>query len=297
MHQITAYGGAKGSAPFQQAVPQSPGWLPVTSVVTQENTYQKFLNLTNTTSLAELQSLSSEEVILANAQQVAYDSPYGSYTYGPVVDGLFAPLQPAQLLAQGRFDKDVRVMVGHNANEGVLFTPFAISSEDAIEDQLARAFANAPQSSINYIVNTLYPPIFDGSLGYTNNFQRASLIISEGVFTCNTNYLSRAYGNETYSYLFAIPPAIHGQDVPYTYYDGGAISTGFTGVTNATIAIALQEFITSFAETGVPDATGIKQFNMYGPDANVLELNVTGIEEVRDSNANARCAWWQKALY
>jgi carboxylesterase type B len=150
---------------------------------------------------------------------------------------------------------------------------------------------------VDYIVNTLYPPVFDGSLGYTNNFERGSLIVSEGVFTCNTNYLSRAYGNKTYSYLFAIPPAIHGQDVAYTYFQGGAASTSPTGVTNTTIAIALQEFITSFAENGVPDAMGVKQFNMYGPDATVLELNVTGIEDVRDSNANARCAWWQKALY
>jgi len=79
--------------------------------------------LTNSSSLADLRALSSEAVIRANAQQVAYESAYGQYTYGPVVDGSFVPLQPGQLLAQGRFDKDVRVMVGHNANEGALFTP------------------------------------------------------------------------------------------------------------------------------------------------------------------------------
>jgi hypothetical protein len=27
-----------------------------------------------------------------------------------------------------------------------------------------------------------------------------------------------------------------------------------------------------------------------------LKLNITGVEEVRDSNANERCKWWQKAL-
>jgi carboxylesterase type B len=294
MHQITAYGGTNGSAPFQQAVPQSPGWFPTTSVVTQENVYQKFLNLTNTTSLTELRSLPSEEIIRASAQQVIYDSSYGAYTYGPVVDGLFAPQQPAQLLAQGRFDQDVRVMVGHNANEGLLFTPLYLPNEEALDEHLQTAFANAPASSISYITQTLYPPVFNGSLGYENNVERAALIISEGVFTCNTNYLSRAYGNETYSYLFAVPPAIHGLDVPYTYYEGGAASAS---VTNVTVARALQEFITSFAETGAPDAKGVKQFNMYGPDANVLELNITGVMDVRDSNANARCAWWQKALY
>jgi acetylcholinesterase len=124
----------------------------------------------------------------------------------------------------------------------------------------------------------LYPPIFNGSYPYRTQFARGDLIISEGIFTCNTNYLSTAYGNQTYSYLFAVPPAVHGQDVPYTYFTGGAGSA----TVNRTIAIALQEFITS---------------DMYGPNASVLRLNVTGIDQVRDSNANARCAWWQKALY
>jgi acetylcholinesterase len=111
MHQITAYGGAKGKAPFQQAVPQSPGWSPVQSNVQTENTYQKFLQLTNATSLAQLRALPSEVIMRANAQQIAYDSAYGQFSYGPVVDGNFVPLQPGQLLAQGRFDRSVRVMV------------------------------------------------------------------------------------------------------------------------------------------------------------------------------------------
>ncbi|EOA89558.1 hypothetical protein ACJQWK_02974 [Exserohilum turcicum] len=293
MHQITAYGGTNGPPPFQQAVPQSPGWLPISSSVIQENTYNTFLNLTNATSLAQLRALSSEEVIRASAQQVQYYSPYGAYTYGPVVDGLFTPLQPAQLLAQGRFYKDVRVMVGHNANEGLLFTPTSLTTDASLAERLAEAYPATPKSSIDYVLHTLYPPVFDGSYGYKTNFQRATLINAEGTFTCNTWYLGRAFGNETYSYLFAVPPAIHGQDIAYTYYAGGASSS----VTNTTVAIAMQEFITSFAETGVTAAKGIQQFNMYGPDAKVLELNVTGIEEIHDSNANARCAWWQKALY
>jgi carboxylesterase type B len=294
MHQITAYGGAKGPAPFQQAVPQSPGWQPTNSLVTQETTYNKFLSLTGAKSLAELRALSSEVVIRASAQQIIYDSPYGSYTYGPVVDGLFVPLQPGQLLAQGRFDKNVRVMVGYNADEGAVFMPTSVTTAAALKTRLEQSYANAPQSSIEYIVDKLYPPVFNGSLGYTNDYERGRLIVAESAFTCNAYYLSKAYGNETYAYLFAVPPALHGQDVQYTYYNGGGVSSS---VTNVTIAIAMQQFITSFAETGVPDAIGVKEFKMYGPDANVLELNVTGIEEVRDSNANARCAWWQKALY
>jgi carboxylesterase type B len=296
MHQITAYGGLKGPVPFQQAIPQSPGWLPVSSNLQQEDTFNRLKNLTGTSSLEELRALSSEEIIRANTIQVL-QSPYGSYSYGPVVDGSFAPLQPGQLLAQGRFDKSVRVMVGHNANEGAYFTPGYVTNTTEIRSVLHGNFPYISEVALNYILDTLYPEV-SALTPYKSEYERADFLISEAVFTCNTNYLSTGFDNKTYSYLFAVPPAFHGLDVAYTYFTGGAVSsTNPLAVTNRTVAIALQDFITSFAITGEPEAEGIKQFNMYGPDAQVLELAITGIEEVRDTNANARCNWWQKALY
>ena len=153
------------------------------------------------------------------------------------------------------------------------------------------------QKIIDYVTKILYPPVFNGSYPYRDQYSRADLIVSEGIFTCNTNYLSTAYYNTTYSYLFAVPPALHAQDTSYTYFTGGAASNVPLGVANVTIAIALQRFITSFAEKGRPSADGIRQFNMYGLNASILRLNVTDIDETRDSNANARCSWWQKALF
>lgn len=296
MHQITAYGGSKGPAPFKQAIPQSPGWLLTSSQLQQEDNYQRLLNLTNTTSLAGLRALPSDVLIRANYLQIL-QSQYGTYTYGPAVDGDFVPLQPGQLLAQGRFDKNVSVMVGHNTNEGTYFTPPYINSTETIASQLRVNLPYIPESAIRHITQTLYPAIFNGSYPYRTQYQRASLIIAEGIFTCNTNYLSTAYGNKTYSYLFAVPPAFHGFDVAYTYFTRGAVSQLPTSVTNRTVAIALQDFITSFAIKGRPSASGIMEFRPYGPNATVLELNATAVAERRDTNANARCKWWQKALY
>ncbi|KAH7417834.1 carboxylesterase family protein-like protein [Cadophora sp. MPI-SDFR-AT-0126] len=298
MHQITAYGGRKGKVPFQQAIPQSPGWWPTQSNVQTENTYQTFLRLTNTSSLAELHALPSDTLIRANAQQIVHESPYGQFTYGPVVDGNFVPLQPGQLLAQGKFDKDVRVMAGHNAAEGAFFTPPDIRSDETLQTHLRTVFPTTPQQTIDDITQTLYPAVFDGSFPYHDQYSRAAFIVSEGIFTCNTNYLMTANGNKAYSYLFAVPPALHGQDASYTYFTGAATpSDSLLGAVNATIATAMQQFITSFAKDGRPSANAIRQFNMYGSDATVLGLNATGIDEIRDSNANARCAWWQKALF
>ncbi|PVH72304.1 alpha/beta-hydrolase [Cadophora sp. DSE1049] len=297
MHQITAYGGTRGKAPFQQAITQSPGWFPIQSNAQTENAYNKLLRLTNTSSLAELRALPSEALIRANAQQVVYDSPWGTYTYGPVVDGDFVPFQPGQLLAQGKFDKDIRVMAGHNADEGAFFTSPYIQSNETLQSYLKSIFPFTMQQTIDYVTETLYPAVFDGSYPYRDQFSRADLIISEAIFTCNTNYLSTASGNTSYSYLFAVPPALHGQDVSYTYFTGGAPSDFPLGVTNVTVATAMQQFITSFARKGRPSADGIRPFNMYGPNASVLRINTTVIDEVQDSNANTRCAWWQKALY
>ncbi|KAF2470305.1 alpha/beta-hydrolase [Lindgomyces ingoldianus] len=298
MHQITAYGGLKGKVPFQQAVPQSPGWLPVSSNLQQEDHYRQLLNITNTSSLAELRALSEEDMIRANFLQVTYYSPYGAYTYGPTVDGSFVPQQPGQLLAQGQFDKSLRVMVGHNTNEGTYFTPPYIKSTADIVAQLHNSFPYIPDSSVDYITNTLYPAVYNGTYPYTTPYTRASFLTSEAVFTCNTYYLQPAFLNQSYSYLFAVPPAFHGLDVAYTYYTGGAVSAiNPFDVMNRTVALALQDFITSFAINGKPQAEGVRSFEMYGPDAKVLELNVTGVEEVVDSNFNERCRWWQKALY
>ena len=116
MHQITAYGGKKGPVPFAQALPQSPGFIPIVSNQQQEQSFRGFLEYANVTSLAEARALSSEQVILANAQQVGA-AVYGQFVYGPTVDGDFVTTLPGLALLHGQFAKDVKVMVGHNAQE------------------------------------------------------------------------------------------------------------------------------------------------------------------------------------
>lgn len=134
--------------------------------------------------------------------------------------------------------------------------------------------------------------MFDGSVGYRDQYQRTALAVGESGFSCNTNYLGRAYGNQTYNYLFSVPPALHGQDTAYTFYDGPNPL-----VIADPIAIALQEYITSFAATGTPNEEGVPQFNVYGDSNQVQNLNVTGIEQIKDPAANERCTWWQQAFF
>ena len=81
MHQVTAYGGKKGNAPFAQAVMQSPGFQPIVSNNQQETTFRAYLALLNVTTIEAARQLSSAALQKANALQVGL-SPYGGFTYG-----------------------------------------------------------------------------------------------------------------------------------------------------------------------------------------------------------------------
>lgn len=278
--------------PFQQAVPQSPGFALVPSAYAEEQVYTRFLQLLNVSTLQEARQLPSSAIIQASFMQIALDSPYGTFTYGPTVDGNFVPALPGQLLARGQFDQSVRVMVGHNSDEGLLFTNPAVQNDTAYRQYVQTTLPNVPSAIVDYITNVLYPPVYDGTYPYRNALDRAILTASESVFTCNTVYLDHAYNNRTFSYLFSVPPGTHGEDIPYTYYNGPSSS-----VVNTTVALALQSFITEFAETGIPGSYGGLTFNMYGNMSTVVNLNVTGYGTTMDPAANNRCAWWQKGLF
>ncbi|KAL8713078.1 MAG: hypothetical protein Q9225_006847, partial [Loekoesia sp. 1 TL-2023] len=224
MHQITAFGGLAGKAPFQQAVLQSPGFQNIPGNFQQEEIFDGFLALLNVSTLQEARQMPSSALIEANIQQVAASS-YGLSTYGPVVDGLFAPGIVGKLLLQGSFDHNLKLMLGHNADEGLSFTSPFVSNDTAYRNYIKSALPDVSPEIASYIADELYPAPSNRTL-YKDGIGRASLSISEYTFTCNTLYLDRAFGNQTYAYQFSVPPALHGQDVAYTFFNGPNAGTG-----------------------------------------------------------------------
>jgi carboxylesterase type B len=138
----------------------------------------------------------------------------------------------------------------------------------------------------------LYPAIFDGSHGYTDEIGRADLIVSEGLFSCNAEYLQRAFNTSAYAYDFSVPPALHGQDVAYTFFEGPAAA-----VVNDTLALIMQDYLTNFVISGNPNGAGLVHFPNYGQGKLELDFNTNSVSLVTDFYDNGRCTWWQKALY
>ena len=303
MHQITAFGGLGGKAAFQQAILQSPAFQPIASNSQQETTFDSVLSyasyVANSTisSLDQLRQLPSSVLQTVNTIVVGI-SQYSQFTFGPTVDGLIAPALPGVLLLHGQFDKDLKIMVGHNSNEAISFTSPFVQNQTAYAEAIQSIFPDASAQTVDYIDTVLYPPVFDGTYNYTSQIERTALTINELSFSCNSRFLDLAFGNKTYSYLFSVPPGLHGEDVAYTYFNGDTSSSDDGSPVNATVARALQDYLTSFAMNGTPNEKGVPYFPMYGSGSAVENIALTGLgTTTKDAFANPRCDWWQKALY
>jgi carboxylesterase type B len=161
MHQITAYGGANGSAPFSQAILQSPGFPPVPGDAEQEATFQSVLTQaqslisSDVSDVAALRDLDFTTLAGLNTIVVARSAPYGTFTFGPVVDGNFVPAMPGKLLLEGKFDTTLKVMVGHNSDEGLEFTSPFLTTDALLEANLEAVFPTASNETIAYMLDTL----------------------------------------------------------------------------------------------------------------------------------------------
>lgn len=230
----------------------------------------------------------------ANALQVAR-SAYGSYTYTPVIDGLYVPGPPGALLAAGRFDKNLALVLANNADEGLLFSNPTVQTEEAFNNLVVDLAPTFSSREIRTITAQLYPPSFNGPFGYVDEITRQAAMLADLIIVCNNFYLSDAFGNRTYAYLFAVPPAFHGQDIPYTYYDGVDQVEGNIGpqTIDFSIAHAMQEILSTFAATGQPTYNGGKHLAQWGSTADMLTLNTIGFTEESHSAVYPRCRFWQ----
>ena len=191
-------------------------------------------------------------------------------------------------------------MTGHNQDEGSRFAPNKLvtdeSSYAAYLESLITPLANNA-TALNIITQVLYPPVFDGSQGYTNQMQRINLTIADAVLVCNARFMDQAsFLPSTYAYEFSVPPAVHGADLSYTFYDFASVA----GV-NTTVAEILQGYITRFTETGQPNAPTLPSFTSARPGLTVQNLGSDFVGPMQDegeiTQLPERCQFWQEAPY
>lgn len=292
VHQITAYGGKRGPPDFQRAIVQSTAWYPEPSL-TQNETLQQFLGSLNVSTVAEARRLPSQKLIAANAYQIATTPLYGGYPFAPVVDGAFVPAAPANLLDGGDFAHNLTILSTTNAQDGLLFTNPIGATDSGFTAAIHQLLPPLPPSALQYAATTLYPPVYNGSHGYTTPFQRTSVAIDDMFIRCQNRHLSQTFRNSSYAYIFNVPPALHGQDLDYIFYNPEHPQGRLPGLPlNATTAQTLQDYILSFVASGTPRSTLGPVIPRYGPAERVLDVGMHNLTVVRDPADEQRCRYW-----
>ena len=150
-----------------------------------------------------------------------------------------------------------------------------------------------PQSLLSYVTQTLYPPIFDGSTGlpYRTYLERATHFTSEIGIECLSDYLGQAVEGKIFNYLFDVPPALHGEDLGYTFFDGEDNSV------DSAVALPFQQYILNFARTGNPNSDSLPRFDEYGRSAWTMDVKTGGFRHITNPGANDRCRRWQDTFF
>jgi len=211
---------------------------------------------------------------------------------GSTIDGLYIPNHPGALLSAGRVNKNIKILVAHNLDEGLLFTDPRIQDDAGFRSYLQGLMPSLPASKLNTLATTIYPPDFSGSMPYTNQVGRTKLAIAEGLIDCFAFGTSLAYANRTQSYLFSIFPGIHAQDTSYTFFNG-VPKDGLGIPITAAAAEKMQKWFIDFTTgAGIPET----EIPLYGSGADVVNITGSGYPVVRDPAANDRCRFWLGGL-
>ncbi|KAH8664467.1 Alpha/Beta hydrolase protein [Xylariales sp. PMI_506] len=287
---LAANGENKPNGLFSRAIVQSPAYMP--TVAQPTTAYDDFLAQLNVTSLDEARKLSSEQIITANANQIE-GAPHTNYIYGPVQDGHIVRGLPGAAFKQRAFDQSVQVLAGLNSLEGGYFYDPSIETNDEFRDWTAKSIVGLTSEDVDYLASNLYPPQFDGSLGYVDQASRQMALWGEAVIVCNVQFINQALGGRSYAYEFSVPPGVHIEDLFYTFNDPSAPAL------YPTTQSIHQQALISFAVNGVPMTKNVSglattfRYPQWGTDQTLVNLTSTGAQLTKSDINQTRCDWWQ----
>lgn len=320
MLQTMAFGGTLGDSLFANAIPASP-YLPQQfgyADFVPSQSYYAFAaavgcfngfpqgNISNSI----FQCLVGKDTdTLQNASaSVSGSSRFGTWGFLPVTDGSFVQQLPSQQLLEKRVNGR-RILSGNNANEGPLFTPFNILTEDDFvsflrnefplftKDDISRILLYYPSTNASVVLDepefatsgTMGATALNQSTFATGQQQRALDVYAETTFVCPSYWLAEAFtnnGREGWKYQFSAGAAQHGADQsaylgPLVPFQGPDLRTAFQTIygnfitkNDPSISAEIAAGASSNSSSPMSPADPWPAYNLAAPYQ--LDLNQTG---------------------
>lgn len=230
LHHLTAYGvdrSRKEPPKFQRAILQSPAFFPQVSPKQMNSTYHAFLKAAGVKNFDELKNAKSEDLIKANSKTTYY-SPYGTFTYGPIISQernseTYVQFPPSLKLLIGVWFSNIPVMIASNRREGALFTPPWLRNEEDLAKYIRGIYpAMSNESLVEFAKLYPVPQTKKNLKGETiPTTERERFIYAAAAFgdlgvDCTAWLFKEKSSSENYRYFYRIYPGFHGQDVGAT---------------------------------------------------------------------------------
>ncbi|KAK0612252.1 Alpha/Beta hydrolase protein [Immersiella caudata] len=294
--QLTSFWGIDGSVPFKRAIIQSPAIRPATDATVYAQVYTQFLAAAGVSSMNAARSLPYSTLQGVNLA-IAGASSFGHFTWGPNVDGFFFPDQLVRSLALKRVDRNVDVIVTYTADEALIFTDPRVQDNTAFKAYFQGLLPSIPASKINTLATTVYPEDFSGAQPYTTQTQRLKLAVAEAIVLCNAFATDLAYQNTTRAAKFSVWPALHANDVAFTFYNGEPVDWLGIPIPGG-IARQMQQWFVDYAISGTSSGSTANIIPVYTSQNKILNITDTGNTVAQpDPAANPRCRFWVEGLY
>lgn len=210
--------GGEVNPPFRAGISDFTWWQTLRNKTQLAEQYRAVLNASNCTNIHCLRSLSADsyhsvqQAVLNDAEKYAY----GTFYFGPYVDGYYIRDLPSLEVQAGHFSKKP-LIIDHDTNEGLMFTQ-TINTQEEFEERVAELFPAAGPNFRNRLYE-LYPASKSGPYGYNATVGqqlRSDYLFGDTMVSCPTYYIASSFsdaGVPVYKYVYALPTfstAIHG---------------------------------------------------------------------------------------
>ncbi|KAJ8496645.1 hypothetical protein ONZ45_g12370 [Pleurotus djamor] len=253
----------------------------ITSTGCKNRTGEHSMDCLRKVDLSQIQSINTE---------LNDDGFFGTFTLVPVIDGEFITQRPTQALLQGKVNGQ-GLLATNVVNEGILVVNQSTASTVNITQFSGDTFPGLRPEHMTRIAQ-LY-----AALG--SPLDQANLIMGESTYICPSYWFLRAYPGHGFRGMYAVPPALHGDDVPLSFP-----SFGTPVVQNTFFALTYSEsfirFILSLNPTrGLKSKYITPPWSEYTKTGSEMVFNLTssGEPDIRSAQSDPglleRCAYWE----
>jgi para-nitrobenzyl esterase len=274
---------------FQKAIIESGAYTlntpSLTASETRGITFANRIGCTDQTA-ACLRSKSAADV-LANAS--------GTYNQA-TVDGQVLPESQLSALNAGRINR-VPVIQGANSHEGRIFLSPTLTVEGYLTTLAGYAASVGRSASEAYATY----PLSD----YPSPFEALSAALGDAFFACSARRSDQllAHWVPTYAYEFddanaSALGATHGAEIKYLFnvtQSGAAGGPGSLPAPSQQLALAMRQYWTNFARSGVPNGDSLPYWKRYFGFYDTIQLLIPptpGVDLTFSYSARHKCAFW-----